>query len=321
MMKKCLTIWGILVIFILPINAQYVTKHGQLRVEGTKLKDKNGKEIVLRGMSFGWHNWWPRFYNADAVKWLKNDWNCKVLRAAIGVEPKGGYIRRPKFAMKRLTAVIDAAIKEDIYVLIDWHSHNINTEEAITFFTEMAQKYARYPNIIYEIFNEPDQESWEEVKAYSIKLIETIRKYDSQNIILVGCPHWDQDIHLVADNPITGYDNIMYTVHFYAATHKQYLRDRCDYALNKGIPIFISECCGTKADGKDPIDYPEWEAWRNWMETNQISWINWDIADKKEACSVLLPKVASKGQWKDDQLTESGKYIRSILRKYDDIPK
>lgn len=315
-MKKKLLIGILLIGVMLPINAQFVTEHGPLRVEGTQLKDKNGKEIVLRGMSFGWHNWWPRFYNADVVQWMKNDWKCTVLRAAIGIEPKRGYIRKPEFALKSLTAVIDAAIQEDIYVIIDWHSHSIHTDEAIAFFAEMAQQYGKYPNIIYEIFNEPDQESWQEVKAYAEKVIEAIRKYDTQNVILVGCPHWDQDIHLVADSPLTGFKNIMYTVHFYAATHKQYLRDRCDLALKKGIPIFVSECSGTKADGKTPIDYPEWEAWLNWMENNQISWINWAIADKKEACSVLMPRVSSLGKWKESKLTETGKYIRSALRKH-----
>jgi endoglucanase len=272
-------------------------------------------------MSFGWHNWWPRFYNADVVQWMKNDWKCTVLRAAIGIEPKRGYIRKPEFALKSLTAVIDAAIQEDIYVIIDWHSHSIHTDEAIAFFAEMAQQYGKYPNIIYEIFNEPDQESWQEVKAYAEKVIEAIRKYDTQNVILVGCPHWDQDIHLVADSPLTGFKNIMYTVHFYAATHKQYLRDRCDLALKNGIPIFISECSGTKADGKNPIDYPEWEAWLNWMENNKISWVNWAIADKKEACSVLMPRVSSQGKWKESKLTETGKFIRSALRKYAEASK
>ncbi|KAA6320222.1 Endoglucanase 4 [termite gut metagenome] len=47
----------------------------------------------------------------------------------------------------------------------------------------------------------------------------------AQNVILVNSSHWDQDIHLPADNPITGYDNIMYTLHFYAATHKQELKN------------------------------------------------------------------------------------------------
>ncbi|TEB40778.1 glycoside hydrolase family 5 protein, partial [Flavobacterium circumlabens] len=108
------------------------------------------------------------------------------------------------------------------------HSHNINLEEAKVFFAEISKKYSKYPNIIYEIFNEPDYESWAEVKAYSEEVIKVIRENDPNNIILVGSPHWDQDVDLAAADPILGVTNIMYTMHFYAATHGKELRDRTD---------------------------------------------------------------------------------------------
>ena len=62
-------------------NAQPVKIHGQLHVDKTQLKDATGNDVVLRGMSFGWHNFWPRFYNADAVKWLDKDSRCNGCRA------------------------------------------------------------------------------------------------------------------------------------------------------------------------------------------------------------------------------------------------
>jgi len=299
------------------LYAQMVKQHGRLHVDGTKLVDQNNQTLVLRGMSFGWHNLWPRFYNAGAVKWLKKDWGVTVLRAAMGVELNdSGYKKCPAWSKKHIEAVVDAAIKEDIYVLIDWHSHNINLAEAKTFFAEMAQKYNKYPNIIYELFNEPDQETWAEVKAYATEIIKVIRQYDKNNIILVGSPHWDQDVHIVADDPLLGFTNIMYTLHFYAATHKQDLRDRGDYAIKKGIPLFISEYGGMEASGDGVIDYKEWDAWIAWAEKNQLSWICWSVSDKKEKCSVLLPSAKSGGNWKEADLNETGKYARKLLRSY-----
>lgn len=116
----------------------------------------------------------------------------------------------------------------------------------------MATRYKGVPNVIYEVFNEPVEDSWEQVKSYSVEVIKTIRAIEPDAVILVGCPHWDQDIHLAADDPITGYSNIMYTLHFYANTHGQWLRDRADYALGKGLPIFVSECAGMEASGDGP---------------------------------------------------------------------
>src|SRR5688572_13547528 len=140
-----------------------------LKVEGTQLKDEHGNAVVLRGMSYGWHNWWPRFYNAGTVKWLATDWKCNVIRAAMGVEPDEGYQKKPEWSTETIKKVVDAAIKENIYVIIDWHSHGIQLEEAKKFFTEMAKTYGKNPHVIYEIFNEPDYESWADVKNYSVR--------------------------------------------------------------------------------------------------------------------------------------------------------
>jgi endoglucanase len=297
-------------------RAQPVKTWGQLQVKGTQLCDAKGKPVVLRGMSFGWHNFWPRFYNQDAVAWLAKDWNCSVVRAAMGVEPRGGYKIDSAGSVQKVKAVVDGAIKAGIYVIIDWHSHNINLEEAKAFFAQMAKEYGKYPHIIYEIFNEPDQESWDDVKAYATEVIKVIRQSDPDNIILVGNPHWDQDIHLVADAPLQGFSNLMYTMHFYAATHKQQLRDRCDYALKKGTPIFISESAGMEASGDGPLNEAEWTKWIDWAEENKVSWVTWSVSDKNETCSVLYPSAAATGKWADKDLKESGLKTRAFLRKY-----
>jgi len=296
--------------------SQPVKEHGQLWVDGTKLKDQNGNMTVLHGLSYGWHNWWPRFYNAGTVKWFHEDWGCDVLRLAIGVEPDSGYIKKPEWSKDLLTTCVDAAIKEGIYVIIDWHSHSIRLDEAKAFFSEMAKKYSNYPNIIYEIFNEPIRETWPEIKAYSTEIIAVIRKYDPNNIILVGTPRWSQEVNIAADDPIAGYKNIMYTLHFYAATHKQWLREKADYAIKKGLPLFVSECSSMFANGNGKLDYQEMQTWLDWMAKEQISWAIWSVSDKNESCSMLKPNASSDGTWKESDLTESGQYDRKLLRSY-----
>ncbi len=307
---------GLAIIAGLVALSQPVAKHGKLNVRGTQLVDEHGQDLMLRGVSFGWHNWWPRFYNAGTVKWLKDDWGCNVVRAAMGVEPNGAYLSRPDWSKEKIKAVVDAAIKEGLYVIIDWHSHNIRLPEAKEFFIEMANTYGKYPNVIYEIFNEPERQSWADVKSYSIDVINAIRTIDPDNIILVGSPHWDQDVHLVADDPITGQTNLMYSLHYYAATHKQPLRDRGDYALSKGLPLFISESAGMEATGNGPLNDEEWGRWIEWAEQNKMSWITWSVSDKNETCSLLLPSAADDGGWNEKDLKESGIKTRALIRKY-----
>ncbi|UOG73722.1 glycoside hydrolase family 5 protein [Hymenobacter tibetensis] len=296
---------------------KFVKKHGQLRVEGTQLVDQAGKPVVLRGLSFGWHSMWPRFYTEETVQWLKEDFNCNVVRAAAGVESgEKNYLKHPDFSKEKIRAVVDGAIKANIYVIIDWHSHNINLNEAKAFFAEMSKAYGKQPNVIYEVFNEPDYESWPEVKAYAEEVIKSIRENDPDNVILVGSPHWDQDVHLPAADPIKGQSNLMYTMHFYAATHKQELRDRTEAAIKSGLPIFVSESAGMEASGDGPLNYAAWQEYIDWMEANKVSWITWSVSDKDETCSILKKTAASTGKWKDEDLKESGLKVREYLRKY-----
>lgn len=298
-------------------NAQFVKQHGQLSVQGTQLTDRNNNPIVLRGMSFGWHSMWPRFYNEKAVSWLKKDFNCNVVRAAMGIElGEKAYIKDSLFSKQKIEAVIKGAIKADIYVIVDWHSHNVNLKEAKAFFAEVSKKYSKYPNIIYEVFNEPDYETWPEVKAYAEEVIKVIRHNDPDNIILVGSPHWDQDVNLPASEPIKGFNNIMYTMHFYAATHGKELRDRTDEAIRSGLPIFISESAGMEATGNGPLNIKAWEEYIDWMESRKLSWVTWSVSDKDETCSVLKKTAKSEGKWKDEDLKESGIKVREYLRRY-----
>lgn len=288
-----------------------------LEVRGTHLTYNTGEKAVLHGMSLGWHNLWPRFYNEGVVRELVRKWKCDIIRASMGIELNDrGYLKQPKTSEELICAVVDAAIEEGVYVIIDWHDHNIHAVEAVDFFSRMAVKYGQYPNVIYEIFNEPDYESWTEVKAYSETVIAAIRKSDPDNIILVGSPHWDQHVHLPAADPIKGYDNLMYTMHFYAGTHREELRVRTEKAMQDGLPIFVSECAGMEATGDGPIDEQEWEKWVYWMDKHGLSWIAWSVSDKDETCSVLKPTASSSGKWKEKEIKPWGKIARGILEEY-----
>jgi endoglucanase len=313
-MKKIFSLSILILASFSMVLSQPVKEHGKLSVSGTQLVNEKGKPVMLQGVSYGWHNWWPRFYNKESVKWLADDWNCTVIRAAMGVGPKKSYLDEPEWSLELIEAVVEGCIENNVYVIIDWHSHQIELEAAKKFFGEMAKKYGNYPHVIYEIFNEPVNDSWNVIKDYSVEVIKTIRAIDPDNVILIGSPHWDQDVHIVADSPIQGYDNLMYTLHFYADTHKQSLRDRGNYAISKGIPLFVSESAGMAANGNGPINCTEWNLWIEWMKKNQISWVTWSVADKNETCSMLVPSASSEGGWKEDDMKESGIKTRELLR-------
>lgn len=296
-----------------------VERHGQLRVEGSKILNASGTPVMLRGQGFGWDNWWPQYYNADVVSWLHDDWCVDIVRPAMGLEPDGAYLSNPTASRGRVEAVVDAAIAKGIYVIIDWHAHELHQTEAIAFFSDMAQRYGSHPNVIYEVFNEPDDETWPQIKAYSEAVAAAIRQHDPDNLIIVGSPEWDQRIDLVASDPITSVSNVVYAVHFYAATHGGWLRDRTAAAIQAGIPVIVSESSGSEASGMGANDYVEWQAWFDFMDQHQISWLNYSVSDKAgETISVLEPGAPARGGWDASHLTESGEYIRDVFLSYCD---
>ncbi|MBS1526770.1 MAG: glycoside hydrolase family 5 protein, partial [Bacteroidetes bacterium] len=218
-----------------------VAKNGALHVENGKIVNQNGVEPRLRGLSFSWSVWQGRkYYTPAVVDWIVKDFKVSIIRLAMAVQPKHGYLTQPDLQKQMVTALADEAIKDGIYVLIDWHDHNGDKHipEAKNFFAEMAKKYAGVPNVIYEIWNEPARTTWDTVKNYAMQVIPEIRKFDSDNLIVVGSPHWDQDVDVVADSPITGFKNVAYSFHFYASdpNHQEKLRAKADKALQRGLP-------------------------------------------------------------------------------------
>ncbi|WP_428328959.1 glycoside hydrolase family 5 protein [Mucilaginibacter sp.] len=223
-----------------------VLVNGALRVDGSRIVNKNGTAPQLRGISFSWSLWQGRkYYNPAVVNWLASDFKASIIRASMGVQPDHGYLQEPALQKQLIVNVVDQAIKDGIYVLIDWHDHhgNIHTEQSKAFFAEMAHRYTGVPNVIYEIWNEPEAIGWDTIKNYAVQVITEIRKYDPDNLIVVGSPKWDQDVDVAAADPITGFKNIAYSFHFYASDpyHQEKLRVKADIAIKKGLPLIVTE--------------------------------------------------------------------------------
>jgi len=297
-----------------------VALNGALQVQNGLIVNKQGLPPQLRGISFSWSLWGGRkYYNPAVVDWLVGDFKVSIIRAAMGVEPDYGYLQEPALQTQLIENVADQAIKDGIYVLIDWHDHhsNLHLAQSKEFFTEMAKRYSGVPNVIYEIWNEPTAISWDTVKNYAVQVITEIRKYDPDNLIVVGSPHWDQDVDIAAANPITGFKNIAYSFHFYASdpNHQEKLRAKADLALKKGLPLIVTEWGVGESDGNGKFDKKLVKTWFTWMEANKLSWSNWNITDKEETTALLMPGAPDNGRWTEDELSSAGIYIRDRLRE------
>ena len=314
MKKITLTFIFFCFVWIAKADPTPVEKYGALKVVGNRITDKNGNAVQLRGVSLFWSQWIGKFYNAEAVRWLVKDWNINVIRVAMAVDNRGYATNRNE--QDKVIHVIDAAIAEGIYVIVDFHVHDGDKylAEAKEFFGMIAQRYGKYSNIIYEPWNEPVNHSWSKViKPYHEAVIQTIRKYDADNLIVCGTRTWSQRVDEASMDPING-NNIAYTLHFYAATHKQDLRDAARRAMDNGIALMVTEYGTCEASGTGFIDTKEMESWWKFMDEHKITHCNWSVADKKESASVLNPGAKPQGEWTADDLTPSGKMVREEIR-------
>merc|ERR1719384_250505 len=291
-----------------------VAQHGRLRVSGNNIVGEHGDPVQLKGMSFFWSQWQGQYYTEGVVNWLVDDWRCSLVRAVLGIHESSGYLQDPGTEKAKIELVVNAAIAKGIYVIIDWHDHHAenHVNQAKGFFDEMARKYGGYPNVLFETYNEPLGVSWSGViKPYHEQVVPVIRAH-SQNVIILGNRNWCQHPDEAARDPVSG-SNLAYTIHFYATTHKGELRDKVVQAKSAGAAVFATEWGTCRADGDGNLDLAETGVWLDFLAYHGVSYANWAVSDKQEACSALAPLANTQGGWSDGDLTESGRYMRNTI--------
>lgn len=287
--------------------------YGPLHVEDTQICDEKGNPVRLMGVSSHGLSWFPEFVSEESIKSLKDTWGINTIRLAMYTSDYNGYCVGGEDIQKSLKTTIDdavnAATENDMYVIIDWHILNDNNpneykSQAIQFFGEMVRKYQDNENIIYEICNEPNGDTtWSDIKKYANEVIPVIRNVDKDAIILVGTPKWSSDLDSVMDDPLD-YDNIMYTYHFYAGTHKSSQRNTLTEAVDNGLPVFVSEFGLVNADGNGSVNTSEAKKWKDTLADYNISCCIWNLSNKDEGSALIKADCTKTYGWTADDLTE-----------------
>lgn len=296
---------------------------GQLSVCDNQLCDESGEPVQLRGMSTHGTQWYEQCVTEGSLDALADDWGADVLRVSTYVQ-EGGYESDPERFTEIASRVIDQATERGLYVVVDWHQltpgdPNENTELAKQFFTDIAQRHGDQHNLLYEIANEPNGVSWSAVKSYAEEIIPVIRAEDPETTILVGTRAWsslgvseDADEQEVVDNPVDA-DNIMYTFHFYAASHDEKYLETLDRASDQ-IPVFVTEFGTQDSAGEGADDFAMAQRYLDLMERKKISWTNWNLSDDHRSGAVFKEGTCAGDQWSGEEvLKESGVWVRARM--------
>ena len=277
---------------------------GEGRIYGSVQGVKDGAEVQVRGMSLTWSQYWPygsSFYGSSFIDTLVGSWNVELVRSAMGVVPPwghGSYMTRPEYFESQMDTVVQAAIQNDVYVLIDWHSEGgyyncihkgtkpkyefndnktcFTANDAAAFFGRMAERYGKYPHVIFEIYNEPVSESWADLKAYADTVISAIRKH-SKNLVIVGTPMWSSMAGDAVAAPVQD-DNVAYTYHFYANLHQTSSHlSSSNKAMEAGLSVFVTEWGGIDEIFTKETHKTELEKFLAWTNEKKISCAKWDV--------------------------------------------
>ena len=333
---------GLVALASLAAFAGPVSHFGKLVTCGGKLcgeKTGTSTPVQVKGPSLYWStSFGAAFYTEEAVNWFVRDMNIGVIRAAMAIKywdtngqspismsdgnqayttdfgylSSGANNKSKQKAM--IETVIQAAIDNDIYVIVDWHSHRAHTEtsDAVSFFKEMATKYKDTPNIIWEIYNEPIV-STSEVNSYASTVISAIRNTGNSNLIVVGSRKYSS--YPYEQSRSTSGTNIAYTLHFYAGSHGIGGSDNdASQAVSKNVPVFVTEWGTTNYDGDGAPDEGSTSTWTSWMDQNKISSCNW-FAGSDAQQSAMFPSGVSVSDLSDSKLSTSGKLFLAYMKK------
>jgi endoglucanase len=297
---------------------------GKLQVIGGRLCDQKGDPVMLRGVSTHDLITTESFINDDLFRELSEEYGVNVVRLAVYTYGMGviGYCAkgdRERY-QKNVANGVAYAKAHDMYAIIDWHilsdgDPNRYLEDAKVFFGEMAEQYRDHNNVLYEICNEPNGVDWATVKRYAEEIIPIIRDKDPDSVILVGNPDWSKDLRSVAADPLS-YGNVMYTLHFYAATHGQDVRDMLAEVRSAGLPVFVTEYGVTASSGGLPRDLESADKWIDLLEQEQISYCMWALSKANEACSMIRFNVPKYNGFERDDFTETGLWLLETLKKH-----
>jgi endoglucanase len=303
------------------VQAGVVSDHGRLRVRGNQIVDSAGRPVQLAGMSLYWPEWansGKNFYTAAAVQTLANDWKASVIRVPMPVytpnsTPQVQYNSAVYTPMVK--TVIDAAIANDIYVIVDWHveGDSVLEDSAKAFFGDMAQAYRGVPNILWEIWNEPISASWSEVRSYTDDLLPIIRAW-SPNIVIVGSGSWSHRPTYGTVLPIQNDSAIAYTAHFYACTDTSLFQSTV-IAAAATVPVFLTEWGTTSSDGRTGYCTNWGDSWLALAKELGLSWTNWSFSDVGGNSQALTSSSLT-------SLTTSGTYVKGKIQEvYADLQK
>ena len=256
---KNLVKWLLIGLIILSVCALLPAQtQSALRVNGKWIQNANGQNVVLRGVAIADLDAIYKGHRSQKVQTTINSiidlatapgWYTSVIRLTVHPTVKDetgthGWLNYTPDTY--FNTILDPAVKYVInkgrYVIIDWHYVGASwldgtvANNTAAFWNYIAPKYANNPNVIFELFNEPNNAgNWSSWKNTANTWINSIRSV-ANNLIIVGAPMWTQQLPQSSGDLFTQ-SNIVYACHIYP---QHGIPNWMDYASSVA-PVMMTE--------------------------------------------------------------------------------
>jgi len=236
----------ILVSFLLISVINLVHSKGPYKVSGNKVIDSSGKPYYFYGVdrcSLEWSSVGDHISLNDFK--LMNTWGSNVVRIPLNQDfwLQGANNYSANY-VSTISQAVNWAHQANMDVILDLHwsdkgdlsnkapgQQRMADSNSINFWKEVATAYKSDPNVVFELYNEPHDVSWQVwlnggdsgdgfQAAGMQQLYDAVRSTGAENLVIVGGLNWGYDLSGVANYPVKGY-GIIYNTHPYNYGGKQ----------------------------------------------------------------------------------------------------
>jgi hypothetical protein len=259
-----------------------------LKVRGNQVLNSENKLVLLRGVNASTLEWTVdgEGHILETVRVAIDDWHVNVIRLPLAQDSWFGKDPRQNDQGKAYRAlvkqVVDLCSSKGCYIILDLHwsdagqwgtnigQHSMPDKNSVTFWRDIAAVYSNHPAVIFDLYNEPHDVTWDIwLKGGTIKdrpnrpgmaavtfeavgmqtLLDTVRAIGAKNVVIAGGLDWAYDFSGVLEGrqlKDPSGNGVIYANHTY--DNKRESVDTWIASMEKAtakLPVIVSEFGGS----------------------------------------------------------------------------
>jgi len=293
-----------------------------LKVAGTQIVNSRGEPVLLRGVNAASMEWSSdgQGHILQTVTTAIRDWHVNLIRLPLsqdrwfgkGPEQIDGYSSYRAL----IHQIVDLCATNQCYIILDLHwsdcdewgknigQHSMPDANSVAFWKDFAPVYANNPAVIFDLYNEPHDVSWDvwlhggmikdtpnnrdqmaSPKTYQAigmqTMLDTVRATGANNMVIAGGLEWAYDFSGILDGRQLADPHgsgVVYANHCYDNKHESVDTwiAKMEQASAK-LPVIVTEFGGNAGPSRVvPSD--------NWLlhvmralDEHHWSWTAWDL--------------------------------------------